>query len=97
MPRQHRRRLTLEEETAATCRLCINRARKMRENGQVSTERAYFLWTYHDHIFPEDIPEGMTAHDVREERIEDYESYEEYRLNDALATLYDDEDEFFWD
>ena len=75
---------TTEEMSAPDNMLCKRRAAKMREGKELKTELAQRLYAFTDHIFPEDIPEGMTADEVRDERIYNY-------YNDRMS---DDDDDY---
>jgi hypothetical protein len=59
--------------TDANNPFCQRRAYKMRTPELSLSEKGYRLWVFHDHIFPEDIPDGMTAAEERKERIYQYE------------------------
>ena len=63
---------TTEEMSAPDNKLCKRRAAKMREGKGLRTDSAQRLYAFTDYIFPEDIPEGMTADDVRDARIYNY-------------------------
>ena len=51
---------------------CQRRARIVRNGGALKTESDEMYWACYDYIFPEDIPEGQTWLDVREERKEEW-------------------------
>ncbi len=75
---------TTEEMSAPDNKFCKRRAAKMREGKGLKTELAQRLYAFTDHIFPEDIPQGMTADEVRYERIYNYD-------NDRMT---DDDDDY---
>jgi len=62
----------------------------MREGKGLKTKLAQHLYAFTDHIFPEDIPEGMTADEVRDERIYHY-------YNDRIPDDDDDDDDDDYD
>ena len=77
--------------TDANNSFCQRRAYKMRTPGFSLSEKEYRLWVFHDHIFPEDIPEGMTVAEEREERIYQYEqeladqyNHHDYMMDDII-------------
>jgi hypothetical protein len=76
---------TTEEMSAPDNKFCKRRAAKMREGKGLKTKLAQHLYAFTDHIFPEDIPEGMTADEVRDERIYHYN-------NDRMPDDDDDDD-----
>ena len=76
---------TTEEQSAPDNKFCKRRAAKMREGKWLRTYSSQRLYAFTDHIFPEDIPEGMTADEVRDERIYHY-------YNDRMPD--DDDDDY---
>ena len=76
---------TTKEMSAPDNKFCKRRAAKMREGKELKTELAQRLYAFTDHIFPEDIPEGMTSDDVRDKRISHY-------YNDIMHDDDDDDD-----